>query len=161
MKTRMFVAISLLLVRSVAAGDALSGDRYTQVDTIRISEMRFEQSSLDSILFYMLGKIESLDPTPGQPPRIPIVEVGFADEHKLPLADYSATKVTVKNALADLSDIFGVQFHATSVGIVVSPPGAKCFPNYKAKSGTVFYTYPTTNNKANKSEQATPKKPSD
>ncbi len=38
-----------------------------------------------------------------------------------------------------------------SIGIVVTPRGAKPFPNYKAKEGHVFHTYPTT-----KSEQAVP-----
>ena len=71
-----------------------------------------------------------------------IIEGEFKPEHKLPLADFSVRKATVREVIGHLSRVFGVTFHATSIGVVVTPDGTKPFPNYKAKEGAVFYTYP-------------------
>lgn len=134
----MLLAISLCCV--VFAGD-LTRERYAHIEAIRISEMAYKGDSLDTILFALICKIESLDPSPGGPHKMSIVDSGFKPEQKLPLADFTARKVSVKDVIQDLSRIFGVTFHATSIGIVVTPDGAKPFPNYKAEVGTVFYTY--------------------
>jgi hypothetical protein len=149
MKSFLKQTLLLLSLCGVALAGDFTRERFTHIDAIRITEMTYKADSLDKILFALIGKIESLDTSPGGPHRMSIIEGQFEREHKLPLADFSVRKATVKEALGDLSRIFGVTFHATSIGIVVTPVGTKPFPNYRAKEGVVFHTYPKS-----KSEQA-------
>jgi hypothetical protein len=149
---QVFLVLSLCGV--ALAGD-FTRDRFTHIDAIRITEMTYKAHSLDSILIALIGKIESLDTSPGGPHRMSIIEGQIEREHKLPLADFSVRKATVKEALGDLSRIFGVTFHATSIGIVVTPDGTRPFPNYKAKEGVVFHTYRKSQSESGNGQPAT------
>lgn len=156
MKSFLTQTLLVLSLCSVALAGNFTRERFTHIDSIRITEMTYKADSLDRILFALIGKIESLDTTPGGPYRMSIIEGEFKREHKLPLANFTVRKATVREVIGHLSRIFGVTFHATSIGLVVTPDGTKPFPNYKAKEGTVFYTYPKSRSEQGAAVQPPP-----
>lgn len=66
---------------------------------------------------------------------------------------YAIEDARVDKVLTDLAGHFRVEFHVTSIGIVVTPTGGNPFPNAKAEAGAVYYTYQAPKGEQDGAEQ--------
>jgi hypothetical protein len=71
-------------------------------------------------------------------------------------ASYSRENVRLDEMIADIALLYQVDFHVTSVGIVVTPHDAKPFPNPKAEKGEIYATYTNKSGKKPNSKKPTP-----
>jgi hypothetical protein len=121
-----------------------------EVVAIKIPKIEAEDTTLSELIDFIALRIMELDPH--KPGGISILTTGFKNtvDGSNPPADikggekkvnYSAKDVRVDKVFTDLARLFQVEFHVTSVGVVVTPAGAQPFPNVKADKGDVYYTY--------------------
>lgn len=117
-----------------------------EIVAIKIPRIDLEKATLRECLEFLSQRVRDLDAR--KPGGISFLSAGFG-EAGAPnegdvvgkTASYSAENVRVDKVLAELARLYGVRFHVTDVGVVMTPPGFQPFPNLKAKKGRVYYTY--------------------
>lgn len=127
---------------------------FQPIAAIRLPNVDLESCSLDEFVGFLSIRIAELDGK--KPGGISIVMVGFpptdtaermedgsivAIHRDFAGKDYKAKDVSVDQLLKEMSKLYDVEYHVTDVGIVVTPTGKIAFPNPKADSGKVFFTY--------------------
>lgn len=148
----------IILLLSAAFGQAEEAGReeppafIREIVAIEIPKIAADDATLFELVDFVAHRITELDPR--KPGGISFLTTGFNDrddeEGELPnpaasekKVDYSGADVRVDKVLTDLARLFEVQFHVTSVGVVVTPRGGKPFPNPKGDDGETYYTYGT------------------
>ena len=152
----MKILLSIILALSTVCthADDAKGERppgfIREIVAIKIPKIEAKDTSLSELNNFIAQRIMELDPH--KPGGISILTSGFKntnDGNDRPVdfkggekkVDYSAKDVRVDKVFTDLARLFQVEFHVTSVGVVVTPVGARPFPNAKADKGEVYYTY--------------------
>ena len=121
-----------------------------EIVAIRITKIRTEDTTLAELVHFIAQRITELDPN--KPGGISFFTSGFKDTNNEEKArdatttdekkvSYAAKDVRVDKVMMDLAKLFNVEFHVTSVGVVITPSGGKPFPNSKSDKGEVYYTY--------------------
>jgi hypothetical protein len=110
-----------------------------QILTIKIPLIDAKDATLIELIGFIARRTVELDPI--QPGGISMLSTGFEGKDGETKVDYFAKDVTLEKVYMDLARLFQVEFHVTSVGVVITPVGVQPFPNAKAKMGEVFYTY--------------------
>jgi hypothetical protein len=152
MKTLLSIILALSTVCSHA--DNAKEERppafIREIVAIKIPKIEAKETTLIEFIDFIALRIMELDPH--KPGGITILTSGFKDrndgddQHADPTtgrktANYSAVDVRVDRVFTDLARLFQVEFHITSVGVVVTPTGERPFPNAKADKGEIYYTY--------------------
>lgn len=152
----MKLLVSIIFVLSAICGHAEIGieekppEFIRVIVAIKIPKIAAEDTTLSELIDFLALRIRELDPR--KPGGISFLTTGFKnkndgnDRHADPRGgekkvNYSAEDVRVDRVFADLARLLQVEFHVTSVGVVVTPVGARPFPNEKADKGEVYYTY--------------------
>jgi len=152
-------ALSALLGHAADAAGEKPPEFIREIVAIKVPKIEAKDTTIHELISFIASRIRELDPH--KPGGISILTSGFQNanginnrpadvkdaEKKL---DYIAKDIRVDKVFTDLARLFQVEFHVTSVGIVVTPSGAKPFPNAKAVTGDIYYTYKS------KGEQAAP-----
>jgi len=116
----------------------------------KIPRINTQDTSLIEFIDFIAHRIRELDsePTTG----MSFILSGFIDsedgdssalgsiesEKKI---NYVSDDVSVGEIFVDLARAYKIEFHITNIGIVVTPSGAKPFPNTKANEGEIYITY--------------------
>lgn len=138
--------IQIILALSIFCGCAQSSEEENVPAVVRdylaikIPKIDIEDGSFNEVLSFVWQRTRELAPNSG----ISSFPSGFEPSDLSVLkkrVSYSATDIRVDLLLADLARLFHVEFYVTSVGIVITPAGGTPFPNVKAETGRVFYTY--------------------
>jgi hypothetical protein len=95
----------------------------------RIRELDSEPTS--GMSFILSGFIDSED---GDSSALGSIE----SEKKI---NYVRDDVSVGEIFVELARAYNIEFHITNIGIIVTPSGAKPFPNAKANEGDIYLTY--------------------
>jgi len=152
----MKLLISIIFILSAVWGhaDDASGEKppefIREVVAIKIPKIEAKDTTIHELIDFIASRIRELDPHKSS--GISILTSGFQNANGInnrpagvkdaeKKIDYSAKDVRVDKVFTDLARLFQVEFHVTSVGIVVTPTGAKPFPNAKAVTGDIYYTY--------------------
>jgi hypothetical protein len=143
---KMKVLLSIILTLSAVCSNAESAKQegppafIREIVAIKIPKIEAKDTTPSELIDFIALRIMELDPH--KPGGISILTSGFKDRNDgNKKANYSAEDVRVDKVFTDLAGLFRVEFHVTSVGVVVTPVGAKPFPNVKADKGKVYHTY--------------------
>lgn len=127
---------------------------FEPIAAIRLPNVDMESCSLDEFCGFLNLRIAELDER--KPGGISIVLEGFPPTDTVEQLedgsllhihrdvggkDYQAKDVSVDRLLKEMSKLYDVEFHVTDVGLVVTPVGKIPFPNARAKTGKIFFTY--------------------
>ena len=160
----MKLLLSIIFILSALFGHAedAAGEKppefIREIVAIKIPKIDAKDATLSELIDFIAHRIMELDPH--KPGGISFLTSGFRDRHDgnaqavdprsgEKKVNYSREDVRVDEAFTDIARLCQVEFHVTSVGVVVTPTGARPFPNTKADKGEVYYTY-----KSNTGEQA-------
>jgi hypothetical protein len=114
---------------------------------IQIPKIDAQDVSLRDLVEFVAHRIRELDPR--SPGGISFLYQGFIPENKgaatshlqRKRVSYTVENVRVDQVFNDLARLFDVEFHITSVGVVITPIGIPPFPNLKSEWGTTYFTY--------------------
>lgn len=118
-----------------------------KIAAIKIPEIEVTEVSLSELISLIAHKIRELDPggisflTSGFKNQDPEDDGNLNSSETGKKISYSIKDARIDKIFTDLAGHFDVTFHLTSVGVVITPPDGKPFPNAKDKKGTVFFTY--------------------
>lgn len=123
-------------------------EAFREIGALTIPRVDAQNVTLPELLEWLSAQIRQLDPS--EQKGISIFATGFdrvnsdndtSDAINMKRISYSAEDVRLDAVLSDLGRMFNVGIHVTSVGIVVTPPNEDPFPNFKAETGDVHFTY--------------------
>ena len=150
-RQKMKFLLSIFFVLSAPFGHAAAATReklpefIREIVAIKIPKIDAKDTTLSELIDFIAHRIMELDTH--KPGGISFLTAGEFKGGVIEV-DYAAKDVRVDKVFTDLARLFQVEFHVTSVGVVVTPTGARPFPNTKADKGEVYYTY-----KSNTGEQ--------
>jgi len=133
---------------------------FRDIIAIKIPKIAAEDATLVELIDFAALRIKELDSRQPGPSGISFLTSGFSRPDDAtgdllsapaPLekkVSYEGEDVRVDSLLTDLAGMFEVEFHVTSVGVIITPKNGNAFPNSKAKKGKIYYIYKS------KSEQA-------
>jgi hypothetical protein len=148
----IFVFCTLFGYSAETTGEKLP-ESMREIVAVKIPKIEAKGATLRELVDFIAARIRELDPH--KPSGISFLTCGFGDrqEGNAPAAEpkndekkfnYSRENVSVAEVFVDLARLCQVEFHITSVGVVVTPIGSRPFPNNKADKGEIFYTYKQT-----------------
>jgi len=150
LKPHHITMIAVLAAASLKAGE--SEPAKTVIEALGktvIPSVRFENVSFDEAVDFLRQRLHQLQAGKDSPQAalslIYINPENTNDPDDIPKAGMQTFSYTAENKpflelLGDLCRICKIDAHVTSVGIVLSPPGVKPFPNPKAKNGEIWKT---------------------
>lgn len=152
---KLFPYLLFFLGVSVLEGkepdDVKVPDYIRDIVAVRIPSIEVRDVNYWELINYVAERIVELDPR--DPPRRGISFLYEAGRREPDQAldssvrkgptkiNYSARNVRVDKVFTDLAKLINIDFHVTSVGVVITPKGKKPFPNGKAKTGDIYFTY--------------------
>jgi F420-0:gamma-glutamyl ligase len=152
----MKLLVSIIIILSTVCSHAENAieekppEFIRKIVAIKIPTVASEDATLSELIDFIAHRIGEIDPR--KPGGISFLTSGFKNNNDgddqpvdpkvgVKRVNYSANDVRVDEVLTDLARLFYVEFHVTSVGVVVTPTGTRPFPNAKADKGDVYYTY--------------------
>lgn len=156
--------ISGLFGHAAAATEEKPPEFIREIVAIKIPKIDAKDTTLSELIDFIAHRIMELDPH--KPGGISFLTSGFGDRHVgiaqaadprggAKMVNYSREDVRVEEVFTDLARLCQVEFHVTSVGVVVTPTGARPFPNTKADKGEVYYTYKSNTGEQGGADQPT------
>lgn len=111
----------------------------TKLFAIKIPRIDAEDTELNEFVVFLSARIRENDPR--QPPGISLLMTGFTSDVSEIKLTYFAEDARVDEVFREVARRCQVEFHVTTVGVVITPVGGNPFPNGKAENGDIIYTY--------------------
>lgn len=151
--------LSMALAILAAGASNAQDDKLTEAPEIiralveiEIPKVRATDATLSDMVEFVAQKTSELDPRQPGPSGISFLTNGSFEERRVEVAgllledeeekiSYSGENVRVGALLQVIANSFQVEFHVTSVGVIITPVKGKAFPNAKGKSGKTYYLF--------------------